>query len=117
MVYGKFVRRNALLSAIRTWVFICCLAVPMSAAAAVETPNFTRTGVGIMALAVFVLAMGFVIAEEFTDLRKSKPVALAAGILWVLVAIAWQGRGLEGTREALEHNMLEYGELLLFLLA
>ena len=66
---------------------------------------------------LFVLAYGFVIAEEFTHLRKSKPVMVAAGVLWMLVAIAWQTSGIEGVGELLRHNLLEYSELLLFLLA
>jgi Na+/H+ antiporter NhaD/arsenite permease-like protein len=85
--------------------------------AASTAPNLTTTGFGIAALALFVMAYLLVIAEEFTDLRKSKPVVFAAGILWVLVALAWQREGIEGAGEALRHNLLEYGELLLFLLA
>lgn len=80
-------------------------------------PDLTSSGWGWLALAVFVVAYGFVIAEEFTHLRKSKPVMVAAGALWVLVAIAWNIRGLDGVEELLRHNLLEYSELLLFLLA
>src|SRR5687768_13862382 len=58
-----------------------------------------------------------VIGEEVSSLPKSKPVVLAAGILWVLVAVTWKGAGIEGAREALIHNLLEFAELLLFLLA
>ena len=49
--------------------------------------------------------------------RKNKPVVLAAGILWLLVSLSWQSAGLEGVDESLRHNLLEYGGLLLFLLA
>jgi Na+/H+ antiporter NhaD/arsenite permease-like protein len=80
-------------------------------------PDLTATGFGIAALALFVMAYALVIAEEFTELRKSKPMVFAAGILWVLVALAWQRHGIEGAGEALRHNLLEFGELLLFLLA
>ncbi len=45
-------------------------------------------GLAVVALAVFVLAYALVIAEEFTQLRKSKPVVLAAGVIWVLVGVA-----------------------------
>lgn len=90
---------------------------PMSAVAASGAPDLTNTGWGWLAIAVFAIALGFVFAEEFTELRKSKPVIVAAGILWVLVAIAWEAHSIEGASAALEHNMLEYGELLLFLLA
>ena len=57
------------------------------------------------------------IAEEFTHLRKSKPVMVAAGVLWMLVALAWKANGVPGAGELLRHNLLEYSELLLFLLA
>ncbi len=36
--------------------------------------------VGYTSLAIFVLACGVVMIEEFTHLRKSKPVILCAGI-------------------------------------
>jgi Na+/H+ antiporter NhaD/arsenite permease-like protein len=91
--------------------------LPGAACAASTAPDLTTTGFGIAALALFVLAYALVIAEEFTHLRKSKPVVFAAGILWVLVALAWQKHGVEGAGEALRQNLLEYGELLLFLLA
>ncbi len=91
--------------------------VPATAFAETSVPDLTASGIGIVALALFVLAYAFVIAEEFTHLRKSKPVMIAAGVLWMLVAIAWQSRGIEGVDELLRHNLLEYSELLLFLLA
>jgi Na+/H+ antiporter NhaD/arsenite permease-like protein len=42
---------------------------------------------------------------------------MAAGLLWTLVAIAWEQAGLPGAGDALRRNLLEYGGLLLFLLA
>src|SRR5688572_4295681 len=83
----------------------------------IPTPDLTHTTAALLALGVFAVAYVFVIAEEFTHLRKSKPVVLAAGILWLLVALAWKGAGLEGADEVLRHNLVEYGGLLLFLLA
>lgn len=80
-------------------------------------PDLTNGPLAWVALCVFLVAYAFVIAEEFTHLRKSKPVVLAAGILWLLAALAWQQAGLEGADELLRHNLLEYGGLLLFLLA
>jgi len=80
-------------------------------------PDLTGTGLAVLALGVFVLAYGLVIAEEFIHLRKSKPVVVAAGLIWILVGIA--GLHTEGMDAAalLEHNLLEYAGLLLFLLA
>jgi Na+/H+ antiporter NhaD/arsenite permease-like protein len=80
-------------------------------------PDLTRSAAALVALGVFVIAYAFVIAEEFTHLRKSKPVVLAAGVLWLLVALSWKGAGLAGADEVLQHNLVEYGGLLLFLLA
>jgi Na+/H+ antiporter NhaD/arsenite permease-like protein len=84
---------------------------------AVDHANLTGTGLALLALAVFVLAYVLVIAEEFTQLRKSKPVVLAAGIIWVLVGIAAKAHGGIDAGELLELNLLEYAGLLLFLLA
>ena len=44
--------------------------------------DLTSSWVGIACLAIFVIAYLFVMAEEFTSLRKSKPVMLAAGLIW-----------------------------------
>ncbi|MCP4233277.1 MAG: sodium:proton antiporter, partial [Aestuariibacter sp.] len=59
-----------------------------------------------------------VIAEEFTQLRKSKPVILAAGVIWAIIAWAYQQHPGMGAmpEHALRHNLLEYAELMLFLL-
>ncbi|BCE00442.1 sodium:proton antiporter NhaD [Marinicellulosiphila megalodicopiae] len=72
----------------------------------------------IFGVIFFVIAYVLVIAEEFIHLRKSKPVLLAAGVIWILVAIL--GNTVEGGKEivgvALDHNLLEFSALLLFLL-
>lgn len=36
---------------------------------------------------IFVLAYLLVVLEEVTHMRKSKPVMLAAGLIWTLIAI------------------------------
>jgi Na+/H+ antiporter NhaD/arsenite permease-like protein len=80
--------------------------------------GFTHTAWGYAALAVFVLAYGVVIAEEFLHLRKAKPVVIAAGLVWVLVALAYGAQGEPERAHALfQETLLEYAELLLFLLA
>ncbi len=83
-----------------------------------ENIDFVSTPFGWTALAVFGIAYGLVICEEFLGLRKSKPVMVAAGIIWVVVAYAYASKGrTEFAGEALRHNLLEYAELLLFLLS
>jgi len=78
--------------------------------------DLTSSTVGYWALGIFVLAYALVMGEEFTHLRKSKPVILAAGIIWVLVAMAYPGQDHTVVEQALRHNILEYAELMLFLL-
>jgi len=76
----------------------------------------TAHWVGITAILVFVLSYSFVIAEEFTHLRKSVPVILAAGIIWALIARQYIGGIDHEAEEAVEDFLVEFGELFLFLL-
>jgi Na+/H+ antiporter NhaD/arsenite permease-like protein len=80
-------------------------------------PDLTGHWVGLAVLAIFALAYMLVIAEEAIHLRKSKPVVVAAGVIWVLLAAGYTRLGLADAIEpALRHVFLEYAELLLFLL-
>ncbi|MBL4763399.1 MAG: sodium:proton antiporter NhaD [Gammaproteobacteria bacterium] len=82
-----------------------------------EHIDLTTSTIGYAALGVFAFAYIFVMTEELTHLRKSKPVILAAGILWVMVAWVYSSLGdTETAGAAVRHNILEYAELLLFLL-
>jgi NhaD family Na+/H+ antiporter len=93
---------------------VAVLAIPGAA----QRLDLTQSTVGIAALAVFVIAYLFVMAEEFTHLRKSKPVILAAGIIWAMIAFVYAGNGdSHSVEDALRHNLLEFAELFLFLLA
>lgn len=79
--------------------------------------DLTGHWVGYLSIAVFVFAYALVISEEFTHLRKSKPVVLASGIIWVLVASVYAQSGTSRVvEEAVHHNFLEYAELFLFLM-
>jgi NhaD family Na+/H+ antiporter len=79
--------------------------------------NLTNHWAGILSLIIFVTAYGFVMAEEFTHLRKSKPVILAAGAIWAIIAIAYGGSThVEIVEETFRHGLLEYAELAFFLL-
>ncbi len=80
--------------------------------------DLTGHWVGFTALIVFAIAYAVVIMEEFLHLRKSKPVMLAAGIIWLLIAYAYSTQGDTTVVEnAVRHHILEYAELMLFLLA
>ena len=80
--------------------------------------DFTGHWAGITALLIFILAYSLVIGEEIIHLRKSKPAIVAAGFIWVLVAITYAQHGDVHTAEiAVRHGLLEFVELFLFLLA
>lgn len=79
--------------------------------------HMTNSTLGIVSLVIFFLAYALVVSEEFISLRKSKPVIFAAGIIWLLVAIAAKSLGMsEQAALTVKHNILDYAELLLFLL-
>ncbi|MCW9015130.1 MAG: sodium:proton antiporter NhaD [Gammaproteobacteria bacterium] len=79
--------------------------------------DMTSSGVGLFAIVIFGIAYVLVMAEEFTHLRKSKPVIIAAGIIWGAIAWVAAQQGLSHEAEvAVRHNLLEYAELMLFLL-
>ncbi|MGM0563600.1 MAG: sodium:proton antiporter NhaD [Pseudomonadota bacterium] len=79
--------------------------------------DLTNHGVGYAALVVFTLAYILVMLEEKLHLRKSKPVLVAAGVIWFMVAAVYVQQGdTTTTGVALRHNLLEYSELMLFLL-
>ncbi|MFT5701073.1 MAG: NhaD family Na+/H+ antiporter [Desulforhopalus sp.] len=82
-----------------------------------ETLNLTKHWGGYVALIVFVVAYVFVMLEEVTHMRKSKPVLLAAGIIWGMIGLIYAMNGIDHAAEvAIRHNILEYAELFLFLL-
>ena len=73
--------------------------------------------VGYSAIAIFCIAYLLVMAEEFTHLRKSKPVIIAAGVIWAMIAYVYAQQGIHHVVEqAVRHNILEFAELMLFLL-
>ncbi|MES9857397.1 MAG: sodium:proton antiporter NhaD [Sedimenticola sp.] len=100
-------------------LFAAMLFLPAVAfASAGEPHDFTGSLIGIICVVIFVLAYALVIGEETIHLRKSKPVMVAAGVIWALVAIAYIQIGDNHTAEmAVRHNLLEFAELFLFLLA
>jgi NhaD family Na+/H+ antiporter len=84
---------------------------------AVANLDLTQSWVGPLALMIFLLAYTLVILEEKLHLRKSKPVLLAAGLIWVVIAIAYNQHELPHMVEVgIRENFLEYAELFFFLL-
>ena len=79
--------------------------------------DLTSSWVGYAALLLFVVAYALVMAEEYTHMRKSKPVLLAAGLIWGIIGWIYASHGFTHAAEmAARHNILEYAELFLFLL-
>jgi Na+/H+ antiporter NhaD/arsenite permease-like protein len=79
--------------------------------------DLTGHWVGLVSLAGFVIAYVVVILEERVSLRKSVPIMLAAGLIWILIGVAYAMLGNpEAAGDAFRHNLLDYAELLLFLI-
>ena len=72
----------------------------------------------IFSLIVFVIAYSFVMTEEFSHLRKSKPVVVAAGIIWLAVVITATSNNVsyDSINYTFRHVFLEFAELFMFLL-
>lgn len=79
--------------------------------------DLTHSSAGYFALFIFTIAYLAVMAEEALHLRKSKPVLVAAGIIWIVIGIVYTNAGMSAKAEdAFRHTLLEYSELMLFLL-
>ncbi len=115
-------RNRGLSNLVWALVLLTGVIVPMDVLAATATQgaitDLTGTWLGMLALAIFVAAYVLIISEEAIRLRKSKPIMVAAGFIWLLVAIAMiqQGDPL-AAGAAFKHDLLEFAELFLFLLA
>jgi Na+/H+ antiporter NhaD/arsenite permease-like protein len=80
--------------------------------------DLTATSYGLWAVIIFVAAYALVIGEEALHLRKSKPMIVGAGLIWILVALAYISVGQSDLVHGfLNHNLLEFVALFLFLLA
>ena len=101
--------------------FLSLLLLPFGALAASNPAipfDLTNSWFGLVSVVIFVVAYGMVINEEFLHLRKSKPVMVAAGIIWILVGTAYYLQGdVHTAANALRHDLQEFAELMLFLLA
>ena len=79
--------------------------------------DLTTHWIGLLAVLIFVAAYGLVIFEETTRMRKSKPVMLAGGLIWVLIGLAYAQTGqADVAHDKAVEVIEEYGELFLFLL-
>lgn len=104
---------------LQTLVSAALLLFPALALASGDAERLDLTGhwIGLTALVLFIVAYLLVMAEEFIHLRKSKPVMLAAGLIWGLIGWVYVQHGLPHSAEmAVRHTLEEYAELMLFLL-
>ena len=66
----------------------------------VDSLDFTASPLGVAAIIVFCVAYLMVVSEDLIKLRKSKPVVIAAGIIWIHVALALASLSPEGVHQA-----------------
>lgn len=98
------------------FVLLPLLVAPVHADETNSRIDLTQHPIGYLALLIFFIAYGFVVVEKAIQLRKSKPVMLAAGLIWALLGIAYAIHGESTALEAAaKHVIQDYGELMLFL--
>ncbi|MCK5813303.1 MAG: sodium:proton antiporter NhaD, partial [Cocleimonas sp.] len=111
---------NILKFVIPSFIVFLSVLLPMEAFASEGSSplDLTTTSYGIWAVIIFVAAYALVIGEEALHLRKSKPMIVGAGLIWILVALAYISVGQSDlVHDFLNHNLLEFVALFLFLLA
>lgn len=98
------------------FVLLLCMS-PHAFASPIITHDLTNSAIGIVCVVIFIAAYLIVMLEEKLNIRKSKPVLFATGLIWALLGYQFAAMGQSDiARTALEHNFLEYAELFLFLL-
>lgn len=80
----------------------------------VDGSDYTGTTLGTCAVVIFVIAYAMVVSEDIIHLRKSKPVMMAAGLIWICVALAFGAD--ERVSEMVAHHVSDFAQLFLFLM-
>jgi Na+/H+ antiporter NhaD/arsenite permease-like protein len=79
--------------------------------------NLTTHWVGYLALAIFSVAYLLAMTEEVTELNKSKPMVLAASLIWAFIAGIYVSGGMgEQAGHAFRACLEGYAELFLFIM-
>jgi Na+/H+ antiporter NhaD/arsenite permease-like protein len=87
------------------------------AAPALQQLDLTHHWVGYFSLTVMVAAYAAATFEEATELRKSKPMLLAATLIWLAIILIYQQQGNDQLAvTAFKNNLQAYIELLLFIM-
>ncbi|MEH6449490.1 MAG: sodium:proton antiporter NhaD [Oleispira sp.] len=106
-----------LASCLTPFVFLLFPSLAFASGGDQEWIDLTSHWVGYAAITVFVLGYILVIFEEQIHMRKSKPVMISAGIIWIMIAAVYANNGFPHSAEvAIRHNFLEYAELFFFLM-
>jgi Na+/H+ antiporter NhaD/arsenite permease-like protein len=101
-----------------TAILVCPLSWGFTAEQGAQLLDLTNTAYGYIALFIFAIAYLFIAGEDYVRLQKSKPVIVAAGIIWILVGFAYAAHGDSVTAGLeLRKAILDYAELFLFLLS
>lgn len=105
-----------LMLAVPVFALLLSAPAPLHAQEQAARIDLTQHPIGYLALLIFFVAYGFVAVEKAIQLRKSKPVMLAAGLVWALLGLVYAINGQSAALEvAAKHVILDYGELMLFL--
>ncbi len=100
--------------------FTTTLPAMASTEAADIPPDFTDLPLAWLIVVVLAIAYGVVVWGEGHELKKSIPVLIGAGVIWMLVAIIYNAQhdeALIGEMKAgIDHSIIEIGELTFFLI-
>ena len=84
---------------------------------AIQHLDLTHHWVGYFSLAIMVTAYAAATFEEATELRKSKPLLLAATLIWLAIVLSYRQQGIDQLAvAAFKSNLQAYIELLLFIM-
>lgn len=88
-----------------------------AAATSIQPIDLTHHWAGYFSLAIMVAAYIAAMFEDVTELRKSKPMLLAAALIWFAIVFAYQQQGNDQLAvTAFKSNLQSYIELLLFIM-
>ena len=111
---------NKYLFTILTLLISCLSSISFAASGSADLLNLKMilSFPAIFSLVIFVIAYSFVMTEEFSHLRKSKPVVVASGVIWLAVVITATSKGVsyDSINYTFRHVFLEFAELFMFLL-
>jgi Na+/H+ antiporter NhaD/arsenite permease-like protein len=102
-----------------SWILLFMPAISFASTTSAQLLNLhaNNHSLALMGVLLFFLAYILVMTEEVTHLRKSKPVVLVAGIIWLIIGEICYQRGLtQEAAQAVRHYIIEFSELFMFLL-